>query len=134
MRWLRGQRGFTLLEVILAMGILGIVGVAFMSTLNTGTRTTGTLKEQTQAEVLARSQLEEIKNIPYETDSGCYTLGDPAYPCYDKTITTPPDYTLSVTTEPLDFPGDNALQKITVGVSRTGSGKPILSLTTYKKK
>ena len=91
MRWLRGQRGFTLLEVILAMGILGIVGVAFMSTLNTGTRTTGTLKEQTQAEVLARSQLEDIKNIAYETAPGCYTLGDPAYPCYDETITTPSD-------------------------------------------
>ena len=45
--FLRGQGGFTLLEVILAMGILGIVGVAFMSTLNAGTKAVGTLDEQT---------------------------------------------------------------------------------------
>jgi len=128
MRWLRGQRGFTLLEVVLAMGILGIVGVAFMFTLNTGTRSADTLDEQTQAEALARSQLEEIKFTAYNTVEGCYPG------CYPLTVTPPSDYTLSVTTERLDASLDNALQKVKVAVNRTGSGKPILSLTTYKKK
>ena len=52
--FLRGQGGLTLLEVILALGILGIVGVAFMSTLNVGTKSAGTLDEQTLAKAPAR--------------------------------------------------------------------------------
>ena len=128
---LRGQGGFTLLEVILAMGILGIVGVAFMSTLNAGTKSAGTVDEQTQAEALARSQLEDIKTATYNNDPGCYDHPDG---CYPVTSVPPPDFSLAIITTPLDFPGDNALQKITALVSRIGSGKPILNLTTYVKK
>ncbi|MFH1141936.1 MAG: prepilin-type N-terminal cleavage/methylation domain-containing protein [Chloroflexota bacterium] len=38
-----GQWGFTLLEMLVAMGPLAMIGTVFMAALATGTRATGTL-------------------------------------------------------------------------------------------
>ena len=129
-RLLREQRGFTLLEMALAVAILGAIGAAFLTAQATGTRATNTLDETVQAEALARSQLEDIKNTAYNTDVGCYAAED----CYFVTVVPPSDYSLAVSTEQIDFGASNALQKIAVTVNRTGSGKPVFSLATFKKK
>ncbi len=127
------QRGVTLLETLIALAILGMIGSAFMTALVTGTRSSRTLDEQVQAESLARSQLEDIKNTAYNSTPTCYP------DCYARTVTEPPQYTVTVTTAKVATPvadtlcdaTDNCLQKITVTVSRVG--KPVLSLTAYKK-
>jgi prepilin-type N-terminal cleavage/methylation domain-containing protein len=133
----RDQRGFSLIETIIAIGILGMVGTAFMSALVVGGRSTRLLDDQVQAEALARSQLEDIKNTAYNTDAGCYLLNT----CYPVTITAPPGYTITVTTvQAPDVGADglvcnvlaNCLQKVTVQVLRPGGTG--LTLIAYKKR
>ena len=110
----------------LAVAILGIVGVAFLSALVTGNLSIDTLDSLVQAEGLARSQLEDIKNTAFNTDVACHP------DCYSTTVTVPADFSVTVATEQLDFTGSNALQKVSVSVSRVGNSRPILILTTYK--
>ena len=136
MRLLRGQRGFTLLEMMLAVTILGAVGGAFLTALANGSRANNILDETVQAEALARSRLEQIKSMPYyPDDSGdsCYDTND----CYPPAFTTTKDFTVtvSISIEKLvTGTTTNALQRVKVSVNRTGSGKPIFSLTTFKVK
>ena len=125
------QKGFSFIHILVALGILGIIGVAFMNAMNTAYRTIGTMNEQTQAEALARSQMEVIKNSDY-ADSGIYPVA----------IEIPSQYSVSVNTQVLDTPtcaadgNCNTLQEIKVSVYRgIGEGtRPVLSVSCYKAK
>ena len=68
---LSGGRGFTLIEVLVALGIFGMVGVAFMLALQGGWNAARISDEQLTAENLARVQLEYIRSEPY-FDPGLY--------------------------------------------------------------
>ena len=117
MRVVIGQRGLTLLEMIIALGILGVIGMAFLVALATANRSTGALDQQTQAAALARSQLELIADVG--PCSGAY-----------PTVDTPFHFDVNTTSTYEDAP-TNKLEKIEVSVSR--EGRPILSLTTMQK-
>jgi Tfp pilus assembly protein PilV len=145
MRWLlkgkltlfRGQRGISLLETMVAAGILVAIGVVFMSAMSTGYRSAGALDEQLQAEALIRSQLEDIKNSPYQ-DSGVYPV----------TVNLPPQYSVNISVEPptcigtaddctpleelVEDPPVTTIQQITVSVYH--GDKHILSVACYKAK
>ena len=136
MRWLlkgkfklfRGQTGFTLIEVTFAVGLLALIGVVFIGSLNTAYRSVGVLDEKIQAEALARSQMEDIKDSTYN-DSGNYTV----------TVDLPTQYSMSINVQditPTPTLQENTLQEIKVSVSRpTGEGdRPIFSVSTYKVK
>jgi prepilin-type N-terminal cleavage/methylation domain-containing protein len=125
------QEGFTLLETLIGLGILAVIGVVFLATIDTAYKNVRLLEEQTQAEALIRSQLDDIKASPYQ-DSGAYPV----------TVTPPPQYSVNITVVTLDTPtcvqdgNCNTLQEVTVSVYRTSDGgeKPILSVKTYKAK
>jgi len=103
-----GREGVALVEVLVAVAILGITLVVFLSAVSTGSVGVAKTEERVTAENLARSQLEYTKSQTY--------LAAPAsYP----TVTPPAGYAISA--EAASIPdADSAIQKITVSVTRDG--------------
>jgi len=65
--------GMTLLEVLVATSILAAVGVVFLLATTTSYKSVGILDEKTQAEALARTELEHIRGMAY-SDTGNYSI------------------------------------------------------------
>ena len=148
MRWLgkgrlrfhRGQRGLTLIEVVVAAAILAVIGVVLLNALDTNAKATRQLDEKVVATNLATAYFEAIKAMPYAP-----SLELPSYPEPKDIITVPPQYIVNVdlyfssdgdTTDGQitwvdeeDYTGET-LQKIIVSVLR--EGKPVLSICTYR--
>jgi type II secretory pathway pseudopilin PulG len=135
---LKDQRGISLLETVIALAILGVIGVAFMISISSSTRAVQILDEQTQAEALARSQLDAILEMTYNNDPGCYPSS-----CYPVTGNVPSQYSVSIEVQALDTPtcvqdgNCNTLQQVTVIISRPAGGggnRSVLSVSAYKVK
>ena len=62
---LHKQGGFTLIEVLISMALLGIIATAFLVAVSTATKATFITDERATAESIARSQLEYIKQQDY---------------------------------------------------------------------
>jgi len=142
----RGQRGLTLVEVLVAVVILAAIGVAFMTSMNTAYKGVGVLDEKTQAKALAHSQLEQIKNAPYPVEEPFY--GTDVYPV---TVDLPTQYSMLINVVPPTCIGEadnctpleellggsvTTIQEIKVSIFRTGSegDRPVFSLSCYKSK
>lgn len=110
-----GQRGISLVETVIALGILGFIGMAFLAALSTGSKSTRILNEQVVMEGLARSQLEDTKNAAYDPAIG-----------YTVTVTAPPRYSVGLQGVTLSA----GKQKITVTVAL--DGRTMLSVEDYK--
>jgi prepilin-type N-terminal cleavage/methylation domain-containing protein len=63
---MRGQRGFSLIESLLAVALAGILGVSLPSALSGANRATIINNEHTTAESLARSQMDYVQNQVYD--------------------------------------------------------------------
>jgi len=70
------SRGFTLIEVLLAIALLGVIAIAFMSALSTASTVLIIADERTTAESLARRQMEYVKSQGYRPES---VVTDPIY-------------------------------------------------------
>ncbi len=120
LRFFQGQRGISILETLAAVGILGFIGVAFLTALSTTTKSTDLYEQRFTASVLAQSQIEILKATPYD-----YTLS------YDETVSAPtsmpPGYDILISAVPQE---DGNKQEITVKVSR--DGHHLFELTTIK--
>jgi len=127
MRFINSQKGMTLIEVLIAIALLGLIAVPFLTALSTSSRSIIIADERTTAESLVRSEMEYIKNCDYDYEteshpSASYEHADVPSPDY-------PDYTVSVDVEALNDP-DDGIQKITVTVKR--NSKLVLTTSTYK--
>ncbi len=74
----RAERGFTLLEVIVALAILGVAFTLAMEVLATGVRSAKASGDYTQAVLLARQKMAEIaatRNLEALADGGEYGAG-----------------------------------------------------------
>lgn len=121
MSFIKGQKGISLIEMVVALGILGYIGVAFLSAYYSGFLGTGKVDEFITAESLARSQMEDIKSLRYQ-DS------------YNGTVTCPTEFAVDINVEdvtPEANPPDT-LQKVTVTILR--QGRVVLELEGYKYK
>jgi len=123
LRFLRGQKGFTLIESLVAVGILAVIGVAFGSGLSTVSKSSAFYEQRVTATLLAQSLLENIKQAPFNPDA----TNDPHY---SEDVSWPTDvphpYEIS-----LDVIEDvTGKQLITVTV--TWDGRHMFDLTTIK--
>jgi len=97
---IKNERGFTLIEVLIAVALLSIIAVAFLSGLATASKALFIADERATAESLARSQMEYAKNQDYITAAD-YVPGPPptgGQVTYDKIdgddIPIPDGYTI----------------------------------------
>lgn len=117
-RLFRGQRGFTLIETLLAVLILSFIGVAFLSGLTTTSKSTALYQQRVTALNLAQSQMERIKASSYSGDNGTYPVS----------VTVPSGYQITIsTTSPVA--GE---QMVTVSVNM--SGHHLFDLKSIKAK
>lgn len=60
------EKGFSLIETLIALAILGITAVGILSGLGLGTQVTMNTREREAARDLAVAQMEYIKHSPYQ--------------------------------------------------------------------
>ena len=141
------RNGFSLIEVLIAMFILVVVGVAFLVTLQYAIKANALDKAHSTAESLARSQLENIKQSPYLDFSKDVGVGDGYRTDANYAlVSVPTNYTIDVRVEPFNagsaafwdydtdkiqsnpdiFPSDDKMQKITVTVVFNTGGSSII--------
>ena len=123
----RRESGFSLLEALIAVFILGLVGVAVLRGFDTSYRAGGTLDERLTARNLIVAHIEAVRNLPYAS----------SYPTAGDSITIPFQYTVLVETECTDddityeeCTGNQTLQRVIVSVSRVG--QPVMRVCTFR--
>ena len=118
-----GESGTMLIEILVALAILGVIVPAFLTGLATTSRAAIITDEQATADSLAVSQMEWVKNESYSANATEYSPApmpggkDYAY------------YSVIIAAEPLRNP-DDGIQKITVTVKH--SDKEVIELEGYK--
>jgi prepilin-type N-terminal cleavage/methylation domain-containing protein len=126
---LRGERGFTLVEVLVAVAILSVIGVAFLSALSTGYIALVLADEQTMSESLTRTEFENIRSTPYPI-----VLRDPVEGgegnCDAHRDVLGDLYDVDIEVEELDPEQERPVQLITVHISH--QGEVVLTTETYK--
>jgi prepilin-type N-terminal cleavage/methylation domain-containing protein len=63
----KDQRGFTLLEIIIAIALLGIFSLSIVTGLGTSSKTLFMTDEKETAKNLAESQMEYVKGLPFNS-------------------------------------------------------------------
>ena len=69
----RRDGGFSLIEVVVSLGIIGALVVAVLPLLISGIRGNDIALRSTQSTALAQSELELLRNLPWSVDA---TAGD----------------------------------------------------------
>jgi type II secretory pathway pseudopilin PulG len=113
---MKSEIGSSLVETLVAMALLGIIGVAFLSALSTSSSTRVIADEHASGKILAESQMENIKQQSYASS-------------YDP-VPIPADYAGYSAAIDVDNIRNGHIQKVTVTVSH--HNKDITSLETYK--
>ncbi|MCK4437327.1 type II secretion system protein [bacterium] len=136
---IRGDSGFTLLEMVIAMSIIAIVLAFSLMLMGDGMRKAVKANTIVTAAALAQYEIDRVKNIafPPTTDDRQDEFNDTdqdPYP-YDS------DYRVEVLNDSYDAGGSGPIsdtsydatmiREITVNVYKTGSSDPLVTLTTY---
>jgi prepilin-type N-terminal cleavage/methylation domain-containing protein len=112
------SRGFTLIEVVIAIAFIGVISIAFLSALSTASTVLVVADERATAESLARSQMEYVKN---QSKSETYPPSIP--PAYQQA-----GYSANITTG--EVPLRAGLQRITIIIAH--DDEPLVTLVGYK--
>jgi len=107
-------------EVVVALAIIGLIGLGFSSAFGTGFKVLAQTDELETAKNLAESQMEYVKSLAYES-SGTYPAGavPVEYPNYSAAVTS-----ASITDR------DTNIQRITITISH--GGVQVLALEGFK--
>ena len=117
------ERGFSLIETLVALALLGVIFVAYLSGLSVTFKATLVSDEQSTAGSLARSQMEWVKTATYVSSATNYAAA--AIPSGNDYI----GYSANISAASLNTP-DNGIQKITVTIVH--NGKTVINLDGYK--
>ena len=132
-RLLPREKGFTLIETLVAVAILAAIGVVFLRAIDTNARATGVLDEKVVATNLATAYLEAIRQLAYDNTPAEYENAG-------ASITIPSGYIVDIDADYSDngtrwfdtwSTANQTLQKISIIVSRDG-GKTVFSICTFK--
>jgi len=145
-RALRGRsRGFTLIEVLVALALFGIIAIVFAGGLGTASRAVFTADIRVTAESLARSQMEYVKSQPlYHAAPWCYIVdtkesvkcGDSNRPDWSHYKLEPEyaGYSARIEAEEV-YVGEDDIQQITVTVEHVSdTNRPVITLVGYNRK
>jgi prepilin-type N-terminal cleavage/methylation domain-containing protein len=116
-KYIKREKGFSLIEVIVALALLGVISVPLLSATATTSTSRVTSEERSSAKILAESIMDNIKKQPY-------------YTSYN--ITVPDDYAGYLADISVNNTQQYNLQKITVSVAH--HGHDVISLEGYKVK
>jgi len=143
MRLVSGQKGQTLIEVLIAIAILGMIAAPFLTALSTSSKGIIIADERTTAESLVRSEMEYVKNCNYTSTGFSYEIppeanNTPWGGFHDlDDYYADAGYSVNVTGVPIDpdtgealSPGDIYIQNITVKVYH--GDELVLTTSTYK--
>lgn len=112
---MKSEKGISLLEVLVALALLGIVSVLFLSSVANSTSARVNADSRVSAKILAESLIDNIKQQSYE----------PSY-----SITVPPEFAgYSADLTVVSMPSGN-IQKLVIVIDYLGS--EVLTLESYK--
>ncbi len=141
---LRGSsKGVSLIEVLIALAILGVIAVAFLGGLSTSLKAVFVSDERSTAQSLATSQMEYVKSQEYSTVVGwSYTVttsgsssSDAPLPWFDSSHALPDAYAgYCVKVEAGQIDSEEGIRKITVTVYHNEDciENEVLTLQDYK--
>jgi len=128
------SRGFSMLEVVIAIALLGIIAVSVLSALQTAALALISADRRATAESLARTQMEWVRYSEYDYE---LAEGHPEYGL-DPQIETalPPNFTVDTTAirlnKDVDPNDDDGIQQITVTVSH--EGQVVVTIEDFKRR
>jgi type II secretory pathway pseudopilin PulG len=122
-----GEAGINLIEMLIAVAILGAIGVTFMSAYNTSNVSVGILEQKTRGMQLAMDHVDYLRDAEFATDYSDIFAG----------INMPSQFERNITLE-YSSDGENwtdtysaqTLQRIVISISQ--GGEPVYSLCTFK--
>ena len=115
---LRDEKGLTLVELIIALAIVGTTLIAFAVALSTGSLAVRENEQEVTVQSLARTQMEYTKAYPYNSSATTY-----------PTVNTTDNYSISVGVTSIPATDVN-IQKVTANISQ--SGQVLLTIEDYK--
>ena len=114
------QKGMSLLEVLVAMTLLGIISVLFLSSAANSARAREQSDERTSAKTLAESVIEAVKKADYSSN----------YTAEVEAASAPAEYRGYYADLTADFMESPDIQKITVDIYHGGT--KVLTLENLK--
>lgn len=118
------ERGSTMVEVLIALVLIGLTGVYFLTALTTMSRSASVIDQHSTADSLAISQMEYVLSQSYDTTN------DP--PQYILLNGLPSGWSVNLTAQRINPQSglDTGTQQI--GVTVSFGGKQVVALTSRK--